>query len=167
MDRHVATLLTMTAFCTACLSRFVITLVLALACVGAFAAEALPASDDPALEARVMKISNELRCLVRQNETIAASHAELAVDLRRQVREMLQSGQTERQVIDFMTARYGDFVLYRPPFKPLTALLWIGPGAMVVLGLGTLFVVLRRRSRLADEAFEADDKDASQDPHLS
>lgn len=167
MDRHVATLLKMTAFCTACLSRFVITLVLALACVGAFAAEALPASDDPALEARVMKISNELRCLVCQNETIAASHAELAVDLRRQVREMLQSGQTEQQVIDFMTARYGDFVLYRPPFKPLTALLWIGPGAMVVLGLGTLFVVLRRRSRLADEAFEADDKDASQDPHLS
>lgn len=167
MDRHVATLLAMTAFCTACLSRFVITLALALACVGAFAAEALPASDDPALEARVMKISNELRCLVCQNETIAASHAELAVDLRRQVREMLQSGQTEQQVIDFMTARYGDFVLYRPPFKPLTALLWIGPGAMVVLGLGTLFVVLRRRSRLADEAFEADDKDASQDPHLS
>ncbi len=167
MDRRVATLLEMTAFCTASLSRFVITLALALACVGAFAAEALPASDDPALEARVMKISNELRCLVCQNETIAASHAELAVDLRRQVREMLQNGQNEQQVVDYMTARYGDFVLYRPPFKPLTALLWIGPGAMVVLGLGTLFVVLRRRSRLADEAFEADDKDASQDPHLS
>ena len=147
--------------------RLVIGLAWALACVGAFAAEALPTSDDPALEARVMKISNELRCLVCQNETIAASHAELAVDLRRQVREMLQNGQNEQQVVDYMTARYGDFVLYRPPFKPLTALLWIGPGAMVVLGLGTLFVVLRRRSRLADEAFEADDKDASQDPHLS
>jgi cytochrome c-type biogenesis protein CcmH len=144
-----------------------ISLVWTLACVGAFAAEALPVSDDPVLEARVMKISNELRCLVCQNETIAASHAELAVDLRRQVREMLQNGQNEQQVVDYMTARYGDFVLYRPPFKPLTALLWIGPGAMVVLGLGTLFVVLRRRSRLADEAFEADDKDASQDPHLS
>ena len=147
--------------------RLGISLVWTLACVGAFAAEALPASDDPVLEARVMKISNELRCLVCQNETIAASHAELAVDLRRQVREMLQSGQTEQQVIDYMTARYGDFVLYRPPFKALTALLWIGPGAMVVLGLGTLFVVLRRRSRLADEAFEADDKDAAHDPHLS
>jgi len=147
--------------------RLVIGLAWALACVGAFAAEALPASDDPALEARVMKISNELRCLVCQNETIAASHAELAVDLRRQVREMLQNGQNEQQVVDYMTARYGDFVLYRPPFKALTALLWIGPAVMVVLGLGTLFVVLRRRSRLADEAFEPDDKDASSDPHLS
>ena len=114
-----------------------------------------------------MKISSELRCLVCQNETIAASHAELAVDLRRQVREMLQNGQNEQQVVDYMTARYGDFVLYRPPFKALTALLWIGPAVMVVVGLGTLFVVLRRRSRLADEAFEADDKDAPNDPHLS
>ena len=149
------------------LSRFGIHIVLALACGGAFAAEALPASDNPELEARVMKISSELRCLVCQNETIAASHAELAVDLRRQVREMLQNGQNEQQVVDYMTARYGDFVLYRPPFKPLTALLWIGPAAMVVVGLGTLFVVLRRRSRLADEAFEADDKDVSHDPHLS
>ena len=149
------------------LSRFVIHFALALACGGAFAAEALPASDNPELEARVMKISNELRCLVCQNETIAASHAELAVDLRRQVREMLQNGQNEQQVVDYMTARYGDFVLYRPPFKPLTALLWMGPAVMVVVGLGTLFVVLRRRSRLADEAFEPDDKDASHDPHLS
>ena len=148
-------------------SRFVIHFALALACGGAFAAEALPASDNPELEARVMKISNELRCLVCQNETIAASHADLAVDLRRQVREMLQNGQNEQQVVDYMTARYGDFVLYRPPFKPLTALLWMGPAVMVVVGLGTLFVVLRRRSRLADEAFEPDDKDASHDPHLS
>jgi len=83
------------------------------------------------------------------------------------VREMLQNGQNEQQVVDYMTARYGDFVLYRPPFKALTALLWIGPAVMVALGLGTLFVVLRRRSRLADEAFEPDDKDASSDPHLS
>ena len=167
MDRHVATLLAMTAFRTASLNRFVINLALALACGGVFAAEALPASDNPALEARVMKISSELRCLVCQNETIAASHADLAVDLRRQVREMLQNGQNEQQVIDYMTARYGDFVLYRPPFKALTALLWIGPAAMVVVGLGTLFVVLRRRSRLADEAFEPDDKHAPHDPHLS
>ena len=142
-------------------------LVCVLACSGAFAVEALPASDNPALEAQVMKISTELRCLVCQNQTIADSHADLAVDLRRQVREMLQNGQNEQQVIDYMTARYGDFVLYRPPFKALTALLWIGPAVMVVVGLGTLFVVLRRRSRLADDAFEPDDKDAPNDPHLS
>ena len=144
-----------------------------LACaVGAVLAnEAAPASADPVLEARVMKLSSELRCLVCQNQTIADSHADLAVDLRRQVREMLQAGQSEQQVIDFMTARYGDFVLYRPPFKPLTALLWVGPVLMVVVGLGTLFVVLRRRSRLADSAFEADSADggddAPNDPHLS
>ena len=141
-----------------------------LACaVGAVLAnEAAPASADPVLEARVMKLSSELRCLVCQNQTIADSHAELAVDLRRQVREMLQAGQSDQQVIDFMTARYGDFVLYRPPFKPLTALLWVGPAVMVVAGLGTLFVVLRRRSRLADAAFEADGADdAPNDPHLS
>jgi len=149
------------------IARLLISLACALACCGAIAAEALPASDNPELEARVMKISSELRCLVCQNETIAASHAELAVDLRRQVREMLQNGQNEQQVVDYMTARYGDFVLYRPPFKPLTALLWMGPAVMVVVGLGTLFVVLRRRSRLADEAFEADDKEAPHDPHLS
>jgi len=149
------------------LIRCFLSLACAVAGASALATEALPASDNPALEARVMKISSELRCLVCQNETIAASHADLAVDLRRQVREMLQNGQNEQQVIDYMTARYGDFVLYRPPFKPLTALLWIGPAVMVVVGLGTLFVVLRRRSRLADEAFEADDNDAPQDPHLS
>ena len=149
------------------LHRLLFSLVCVLACSGAFAVEALPASDNPALEAQVMKISTELRCLVCQNQTIADSHADLAVDLRRQVREMLQNGQSEQQVIDYMTARYGDFVLYRPPFKALTALLWIGPAAMVVVGLGTLFVVLRRRSRLADEAFEPDDKDAPHDPHLS
>jgi cytochrome c-type biogenesis protein CcmH len=142
-------------------------LVCVLACSGAFAVEALPASDNPTLEAQVMKISTELRCLVCQNQTIADSHADLAVDLRRQVREMLQNGQNEQQVIDYMTARYGDFVLYRPPFKALTALLWIGPAVMVVVGLGTLFVVLRRRSRLADDAFEPDDKDPPNDPHLS
>ncbi len=149
------------------LHRLLFSLVCVLACSGAFAVEALPASDNPALEAQVMKISTELRCLVCQNQTIADSHADLAVDLRRQVREMLQNGQNEQQVIDYMTARYGDFVLYRPPFKALTALLWIGPAVMVVVGLGTLFVVLRRRSRLADEAFEPDDNDASGDPHLS
>lgn len=149
------------------LHRLLFSLVCVLACSGAFAVEALPASDNPALEAQVMKISTELRCLVCQNQTIADSHADLAVDLRRQVREMLQNGQSEQQVIDYMTARYGDFVLYRPPFKALTALLWIGPAVMVVVGLGTLFVVLRRRSRLADEAFEPDDNDASGDPHLS
>ncbi len=116
--------------------------------------EAPLASADPALEARVMQISAELRCLVCQNQTIADSNAELAVDLRNQVRDMLREGQDEAQVLDYMTARYGDFVLYRPPLKGTTAVLWFGPALLLVGGVGTLWLILYRRSRLAPEAFE-------------
>ena len=123
------------------------------------AREALPASADPVLEARVMKVSGELRCLVCQNETIAASHADLAVDLRNQVREMLRSGQSEAEVMKYMTDRYGDFVLYRPPVKPATLLLWYGPALLLVGGLAVLLVVLRRRSRMAPEHFEDEPED--------
>jgi cytochrome c-type biogenesis protein CcmH len=133
----------------------------------AFANEAAPASADPALEARMMRISSELRCLVCQNQTIADSHAGLAVDLRQQVREMLQKGQSEQEIIAYMTARYGDFVLYRPPFKATTALLWIGPGVVVVAGLAILVIVLRRRSRMPQDQFDPESPDAGQDPHLS
>ena len=133
----------------------------------AFANEAAPASADPALEARMMRISSELRCLVCQNQTIADSHAGLAVDLRQQVREMLQKGQSEQEIIAYMTARYGDFVLYRPPFKATTALLWIGPGVMVVAGLAILVIVLRRRSRMPQDQFDPESPEAGQDPHLS
>jgi cytochrome c-type biogenesis protein CcmH len=111
---------------------------------------------DPVLEARVMKIAAELRCLVCQNQTIADSHADLAIDLRNQVREMLKKGQTQEQIIDYMTARYGDFVLYRPPVKSTTALLWFGPAVLLVGGLAVLITVLRRRSRLAADRFEPD-----------
>jgi len=131
--------------------------VVACSLAAAWANEAAPASADPALEARMMAISSELRCLVCQNQTIADSHAELAVDLRTQVREMLQAGKTNEQITDYMVARYGDFVLYRPPFKAMTALLWIGPAAMVLIGLGTLFLVLRRRSRMAADQFEPEE----------
>ena len=129
--------------------------------LAAWAGEALPASDNPALEARVMAISSELRCLVCQNQTIADSHAELAVDLRRQVRDMLLAGKSEQEITDYMTARYGDFVLYRPPFKAVTALLWVGPAAMVLIGLGALFVVLRRRSRMDANAFEPEEPEST------
>lgn len=131
----------------------------------AFAKEAAPASADPALEARMLAISSELRCLVCQNQTIADSHAELAVDLRAQVREMLHDGKTDQEITDYMTARYGDFVLYRPPFKALTALLWMGPGAMVLIGLGALFVVLRRRSRMPADQFEPEESEGPGPTH--
>lgn len=133
----------------------------------AWANEAAPAAADPALEARMMRIASELRCLVCQNQTIADSHAGLAVDLRQQVREMLQKGQSEQEIIAYMTARYGDFVLYRPPFKATTALLWVGPGVMVVAGLAILVAVLRRRSRMPQDRFDPDPPEAGQGPHLS
>jgi cytochrome c-type biogenesis protein CcmH len=112
---------------------------------------------DPVLDARMVAITSELRCLVCQNQTIADSHAELAVDLRNQVREQLQQGKSEQQVIDYMTARYGDFVLYRPPVKSTTVLLWFGPGLLLLVSLAMLVSTLRRRSRMPAEAFDPDE----------
>ena len=119
---------------------------------------------DPVLEARVTAITAELRCLVCQNQTIADSHSGLAEDLRNQVREQLRKGASDAQVLQFMTDRYGDFVLYRPPLKGSTALLWAGPAAFLAIGLGALVLVLRRRSKLAADRFEPDaDADADDD----
>jgi cytochrome c-type biogenesis protein CcmH len=146
------------------LSRCLLPLLLALLAAGAQAKEAAPAATDPVLEARVMRIAIELRCLVCQNQTIADSNADLAVDLRRQVREMLQQGQSEQQILDFMTARYGDFVLYRPPVKSTTLLLWYGPATMAVLGIVILLWVLRRRSRMPAENFDPDQDEPEPDP---
>jgi cytochrome c-type biogenesis protein CcmH len=111
----------------------------------------------------MLSVTAELRCLVCQNQTIADSHADLAVDLRNQVRDMLRQGKTDREIIDYMTARYGDFVLYRPPVKPTTMLLWFGPAVLLLGGLTTLVLVLRRRSRMADEDFEPDEPEAGDD----
>ena len=129
----------------------------------ASAKEAVPASADPVLEARMLRIAAELRCLVCQNQTIADSHADLAQDLRRQVREMLARGDSDQQITDYMTARYGDFVLYRPPLKATTAVLWFGPGLLLVGGLVTLVLVLRRRNRMSADRFDPDEPDAEQD----
>lgn len=136
---------------------FCLALSLFLGLSTAAAKEAAPASADPVLEARMLKIAAELRCLVCQNQTIADSHADLAIDLRQQVRELLQKGMSDQQISDYMTARYGDFVLYRPPFKSSTVLLWVGPGLMLVGGLLVLVLVLRRRSRLPDDQFDAEE----------
>lgn len=133
-------------------------LFLLLGALPASAAEAVPAAADPVLEARMLRIATELRCLVCQNQTIADSHADLAVDLRQQVREMLQKGQNDQQILDYMTQRYGDFVLYRPPLKSTTLLLWLGPGVLLVAGLGALVWMLRRRSRMPADRFDPDEE---------
>jgi cytochrome c-type biogenesis protein CcmH len=102
------------------------------------------AADDPALDKRVAALAHELRCLVCQNQTLADSNAPLAVDLRNQIREQLQKGASEREVTDFMVQRYGDFVLYRPPLKASTVLLWIGP--FLLLGFGVFLLVRKIKS---------------------
>lgn len=104
-------------------------------------------SADPALEARVMVIAEELRCLVCQNETIAASQADLAQDLRSQIRIKLTEGQSQQQILDFMVQRYGDFVLYRPPLKATTVLLWVGPFVLLAVALAVMAINIRRRRR--------------------
>jgi cytochrome c-type biogenesis protein CcmH len=121
-------------------------------------------ASNPQLEARMMSLATELRCLVCQNQTIADSHAELAVDLRQQIREMLQKGMSDDQVRTYMTERYGDFVLYKPPFKTSTALLWAGPAALLGGALIALFVVLRQRQKLGADAFDPETPDDANEP---
>jgi cytochrome c-type biogenesis protein CcmH len=112
--------------------------------------QAAPLSDEPELEARLNKLSEELRCLVCQNESLASSRAELADDLRREVRGLLREGNSDQAVKDFLVARYGDFVLYRPEVKPLTWLLWFGPFVLLIGALAGLWWYLRQRRALPD-----------------
>jgi len=109
------------------------------------ASEAQPLAEDPVVEQRLINIAEELRCLVCQNESLAASRAELAQDLRREVRELIKSGNSDQQVRDFLVSRYGDFVLYRPQLKPSTYLLWIGPFVLLLIAVFFLLRHLRRR----------------------
>ena len=124
-----------------------------LACPGfsAIAKDAQPLAEDPKLEERVMAVSRELRCLVCQNETLADSRADLAVDLRNEIREQMKAGKSDKEVIDFVTARYGQFVLYRPPIMPTTYLLWFGPFILLLGALVFLFRYVRRRRELIVE----------------
>ena len=125
----------------------------------AHAGEATPMAENPAVEARLIAISEELRCLVCQNESLAGSRAELAEDLRREVRKLIQDGKTDPEIKDYLVARYGDFVLYRPPVKPTTWLLWFGPFALLAGAVAGLIAYLRRRaSRVQPAHLSAADK---------
>ena len=128
-------------------------LIAALLLFCAFAARAAsPVIDDPATAKRVEELGQTLRCLVCQNQTIADSQASLAIDLKNQIIEKIQQGQTDQQILDYMVQRYGDFVLYKPPVKATTVALWFGPAALLVVGVFVLFRYLarRRRERPAD-----------------
>ncbi len=126
----------------------------------ALAIDTGPAFEDPAQQERYELLVNELRCLVCQNQSIADSNATLASDLRREVRELMEAGRTDAEIRVYMTDRYGDFVLYRPPFSARTWLLWAAPGLLVIGGLAAAIVVVLRRSRAARMNPAALDEDA-------
>ncbi|WP_019918713.1 cytochrome c-type biogenesis protein [Methyloversatilis discipulorum] len=111
--------------------------------------EAKPLADDPVVEARVQKLGEELRCLVCQNQNIADSHADLAMDLKKQLREQIAAGRSDGEIKEFMVERYGDFVLYRPPLKATTVLLWAGPFALLLIVVVLLLRRLRSRTERA------------------
>lgn len=117
-----------------------------------YAGEAKDLAADPVLEKRMIGLAENLRCLVCQNESLASSHAELAEDLRREVREQMAQGKSDQEIIDYLVARYGDFVLYKPPVKSYTILLWYGPFALLLIAVGVLVFQLRKRRRLVQES---------------
>lgn len=137
------------------LRTLLLSLALLAAPLSAQAGEAAALADDPVVEARLVNLADELRCLVCQNESLAASKAELAEDLRREIRGQMKAGKSDAEVITYLTDRYGDFVLYRPPFKPVTYLLWLSP--ILFLGIGALvwFMVLKNRRNQLQPVDEA------------
>lgn len=128
--------------------------------VGAVAAQtAQPLAEDPELEKRLQALSQELRCLVCQNETLADSRAGLAEDLRREIREQMKAGKSDKEIVAFLTARYGDFVLYRPRVTPTTYLLWFGPFVLLAVGLVFLYRQLKqRRAQITQQPLTAQDR---------
>ena len=143
-------------------SAFFVALLCVL-CVAAlnplFAREAVPLAQDEVTEKRLVAISSELRCLVCQNESLSGSNAELANDLRREIRTMIKDGKSDNEIMEFMVNRYGDFVRYRPPLKGTTLLLWFGPALLFVGALSALFRYLRRRNKaIADTPLSVDEQ---------
>ena len=133
---------------------------LAAIALPAHATEALPLAEDPIVEQRLLVIAEEVRCLVCQNESLAGSRADLAQDLRREIRELIKQGKTDKEVMDFLVSRYGDYVRYRPPVKPTTWLLWGGPFVLLVAGLVALVLFVRRR-RSASELSPEEQREAA------
>ena len=132
----------------------------ALAPAVLFAADAVPTEKDPVAAARAVALAEKLRCLVCQNQTILESNAELAQDLRNQIREQIAAGKSDKEIVDYMVARYGDFVLYQPPVKSTTLLLWAGPALLVGIGFLVLArTVRRRRARPEEPALTAEERD--------
>jgi cytochrome c-type biogenesis protein CcmH len=130
--------------------KYLLALFLALQLLApSYAAEAVPLAEDPVVEQRLIVISEELRCLVCQNESLAGSRADLAMDLRREIRTLIKDGKTDAEIRDYMVSRYGDFVLYRPQVKPITWALWFGPFLLLIGAVVVLVRMVRRSQRSA------------------
>lgn len=125
--------------------------------VSGWAQEARPLETNVVIEARVQQLSEELRCLVCQNQTLADSHADLALDLKREIREMVSKGMSDQVILDYLVSRYGDFVLYRPPFNVTTLLLWVGPFLLLFIGALILLLTLKKRATIAEEQLSFDE----------
>ena len=138
--------------------KYISILLLCLLPVFSYAGEAKDMAKDPVLEKRMIGLAEKLRCLVCQNESLASSHSELAEDLRREVREQMQKGMDDQEIIDYLVSRYGDFVLYDPPVKKSTLVLWYSPFVLLLIGAGTLIYKLRRRkSQIVEAKLSAED----------
>ena len=139
--------------------RFLSLLLICLIASLAIAKDAQPLGEDPAVEQRLTKLSQELRCLVCQNETLADSRADLAEDLRREIREQIKAGKSDKEIIAFLTERYGQFILYRPRVTPTTYLLWFGPFVLLLAGITILFrYIKQRRDLIPEKPLSADER---------
>ena len=142
--------------------KFFIALLAAGTFCAAHAGEAQPLAEDPVVEQRLVEIAAEMRCLVCQNESLAGSRADLALDLRREIGNLIRAGKTDAEIVDFMVARYGDFVLYRPPVKPLTWVLWFGPFLLLLGAIVFLLRLVRRRRHDAAPVMDAAAREQAQ-----
>ena len=138
--------------------RLLLAAMLALLAAASWAKQAAPAAADPALEARMVEITSELRCLVCQNQNIADSDAGLAKDLRNEVFEMMRAGKSDDEIRQFLVDRYGDFVLYDPPFKASTLVLWVGPLVVLIIGFAVARNMMLRGGPHPDLPGPIDDK---------
>ncbi len=132
--------------------KYLLIILISLLPTFSYAGEAKDLADDPVLEQRMVKLAENLRCLVCQNESLASSRSDLAKDLRQEVREKMQQGMSDKEIIDFLVSKYGDFVLFDPPMKSYTILLWYGPFALLLIGLIGLVIQMRKRKNAIPEA---------------
>ena len=146
------------------MKHIVLTIVVVFCFGGALIAKEAQPNEDPKIEQRMKALTEQLRCLVCQNETLDASRADLAEDLRRQIREQMNAGKSDQEILAFLTQRYGDFVLYNPPVKATTYLLWFGPFILLIAGIGVLFRYLKhRRELIRDKPLTTDERKRAAD----